>query len=33
MHDEEAYYQLFGNKFVEEEKEFEHLLKQKLHEI
>jgi len=26
MHDEEAYHQLFGHMFVEEEKENEHLL-------
>jgi len=32
MHDEEAYQQLFGHKFVEMEKEVEHLLDQKLFE-
>ena len=32
MHDETAYQQLFGHKFVEIEREVEHLLKQNLFE-
>ena len=32
MHDETAYFTLFGNKFVEQEAETKHLLDQKLHE-